>query len=229
MNSRTEDSSAPPRNRTKGSAPSRNKRWWIIALLFMAIILALSFYFDKEIVVFFSSLRNFYLNEFFLGIKLLDTDLLVIAFLTLLLLWTKKKREWILPLWLTIGITAGVSFALKILVHRIRPFAAGIVSLVSGITASSSYLVWDFSFPSFDTAFTFCAVPILSKLYPKLKYFWIGFAVLVALSRVYFGVHYLSDVISGGLIGLLIGLAIVKIEDKNKFFRRIYERVFKRK
>jgi undecaprenyl-diphosphatase len=205
------------------------KRWWIIAILFAAIALAVSFYFDKEIVIFFSSFRNLYLNDFFLGIKFLDGDILVIAFLTFLLLLTRKKREWILPLWLTIGITEAVSFALKVLVHRVRPFATGIVSLASGITASASYLVWDFSFPSFDTAFTFCAVPILTKLYPKLKYFWIGFAVLVAMSRVYFGVHYLSDAISGGLIGLLIGLIIVKLEEKNKFFGRVYGKIFKKR
>jgi undecaprenyl-diphosphatase len=205
------------------------KKWLIIALLFAAIILALSFYFDSAIVVFFSSIRSLYLNSFFLGIKLLDTDIIVIVFLTLLLLLSKKKREWILPLWLTIGITAGVSFALKVLVHRTRPFATGIVSLASGITASASYLVWDFSFPSFDTAFTFCAVPILTKLYPKLKYFWIGFAVLVALSRVYFGVHYLSDVISGGLIGLLIGIIIVKLEEKYKFFGKSYGKIFRKR
>jgi undecaprenyl-diphosphatase len=205
------------------------KRWWLIALLFAAIILALSFYFDSAIVRFFASFRSLYFNEFFLGIKFLDTDVIVIAFLTFILLFTKKKREWILPLWLTIGITAIASFALKILVHRIRPFSVGIVSLASGITASASYLVWDFSFPSFDAAFTFCVIPILSKLYPKLKYFWIGFAILVGLSRVYFGVHYLSDVISGALIGYLIGVMIVRIEDKNKFFKKLYHKVFRNK
>ena len=206
----------------------QNKKRWLILILAFMIILGLSFYFDKEIVTFFSSLRNLYLDGLFLGTRLLDTSIFIVIFLTLLLLWKKKKREW-LSLWLTMGITAIVSFVLKVLVHRIRPFSAGVVSLASGITASASYLVWDFSFPSFDTAFAFCVVPILSKLYPKLKYLWIGFAALVALSRVYFGVHYLSDVISGGLIGYLIGWAIVNIEDKTKFFKKFYRKVFKNK
>jgi undecaprenyl-diphosphatase len=161
----------------------------------------------------------------FLGVKFLDTEIFVILFLTLLLLWKKQKREWILPLWITMGITAIISFALKILIHRTRPFTTGIVSLASGITAKASYFIWDFSFPSFDTAFAFCAVPILSKFYPKLKYLWIGFAVLIALSRVYFGVHYLSDVVFGSLIGYFIGVAIVKVENKSKFFKKVYERL----
>ena len=164
-----------------------------------------------------------------MGIKFLNTEIFIVIFLTLLLLWRKKKREWILPLWLTMGATAIITVALKIIVHRIRPFTAGIVPLASGITAKASYSVWDFSFPSGDTSFIFCTIPILSKLYPRLKYLWIGFAVFVALSRVYFGVHFPSDVISGALIGYFIGLIIVKSENKTKFFGKIYNKIFKKK
>lgn len=205
-----------------------NKKNWAITGLFTAIILAASFYFDNQIVIFFSSLRNFYLTQLFLGIKFLDAEIFVVIFLTLLLLFSKKKKEWILPLWLTLGLTAVTTFLLKILIHRIRPFATGIVSLASGITPNPNYLIWDFSFPSFDTAFVFSAIPLLSKFYPKLKWAWIAFAGLVLLSRVYFGVHYLSDVISGALIGLLIGIIIVKLEEKKKFGERIYRRIFKK-
>lgn len=205
------------------------KKRGVIWGISIAIILGLGFYFDNEIVKLFSNARNLYLDKLFLGVKFLNTEIFVVIFLTLLLLWKKKKREWILPLWLTMGITAIITVALKVIVHRIRPFTAGIVSLASGITAKASYLVWDFSFPSGDTSFAFCAIPILSKLYPRLKYLWISFAVLVALSRVYFGVHYPSDVISGALIGYLIGAIIVKSENKTKFFGKIYNKIFKKK
>lgn len=204
------------------------KKGLIIWGILIAILLGLSFYFDNEIVKFFSNIRNIYFDNFFLGIKFLNTEVIIVALLTLLLLWKKKKREWILPLWITMGITTIITVALKIIVHRIRPFAAGLVPLATGIISKASYSVWDFSFPSGDTSFIFCAVPILSKLYPKLKYLWIGFAVLVGLSRVYFGLHYPSDVVSGALIGLFIGMIIVKTEEKTKFFGRIYNKIFKK-
>lgn len=205
------------------------KKRWIIGVIFIAIVLGLSFYFDNEIIKFISNLRNLYLDKLFLVIKFLNNEIIIVILLTLLLLWKKKKREWILPLWLTMGITAIITVALKIIVHRLRPFSAGIVPLAAGIIAKASYLVWDFSFPSGDTSFIFCTIPIVSKLYPKLKYFWIGFAVLVGLSRIYFGLHYPSDVISGALIGLFTGMIIVKTEEKTKFFGRIYNKIFRKK
>ena len=71
----------------------------------------------------------------------------------------------------------------------------------------------------------FCAIPILDKEFPKLKYFWIAFAVLVAFSRIYFGLHFLSDVIAGGLIGYLIGIFIVNLEKEKKFGEKIYGKI----
>jgi len=75
----------------------------------------------------------------------------------------------------------------------------------------------------------FCALPILSKEFPKLKYAWIAFAGLVAFSRVYFGVHFLSDVIAGSLIGFLVGTIIVRGEKEYKFTERILRRIFERR
>ena len=84
-----------------------------------------------------------------------------------------------------------------------------------------NYLVWNFSFPSFQAMLAFCAVPILAKEFPRFKYVWIIFAGLVAFSRVYFGVHFLSDVIAGGIIGYLLGIIVVKLEKEKKFGEKI--------
>jgi undecaprenyl-diphosphatase len=132
-------------------------------------------------------------------------------------LWSENKRKWILPLWLTLFLSAVVGFLLKITVQRPRPFIAGIVSTLPNLM-EKSFTTWNFSFPSFQSMLVFCALPILIKEFPKLKYFWITFAVLVAFSRVYFGLHFLSDVIAGGLIGYIIGTIVIKYEKENRKF-----------
>ena len=60
----------------------------------------------------------------------------------------------------------------------------------------------------------FAALPLLNKEFKKFRYIWLAFAILIGLSRAYFGVHYLSDVFSGAIIGYLIGLSMVLLEEK---------------
>jgi len=199
------------------------KKWWILGIVLLSIIL--SIYFDNIIVESFSKIRNVLLDEGFLGITFVSSEIVIFFFLTSLFLWKEHKRRWILPLWLTLLVSALVSFLLKIVIKRPRPFQQGLVSIPDAL-ASTSYAIWNFSFPSFQTMLVFCVIPILSKEFPKIKWAWILFASLVGISRLYFGVHYLSDVIVGGLIGYFIGVLIIKLEKKYKFGKRIYKKIF---
>ncbi len=194
--------------------------------LLIFLILA-SFYFDYEIIKGISLVRNSFLDNFFMKINFLSSEIIIFLFLTGLFLLKKNKRKWILPLWLTFALSSMASFLLKISIQRARPFQQGIVSTLP-ILEKASHLIWNFSFPSSHAILVFCALPVLSKEFPKFKYLWIGFATLIAFSRVYFGLHFLSDVIAGGLIGYLIGTIIVKIEKEEKFSEKIYRRIFRR-
>ena len=195
------------------------KRNFLIAVIVILAII-ISFYFDSEIVEGVSLIRNNFLNDFFMGITFVSSEVIIFFFLTSLFLWREHKRRWILPLWLTLGLSVIFGFLLKIAVQRPRPFQTGIVSILP-VLEESNYLVWNFSFPSFQAMLAFCAVPILAKEFPKFKYVWIIFAGLVAFSRIYFGLHFLSDVIAGGIIGYLLGVFIVKLEKEKKFGERI--------
>ena len=200
------------------------KRKNIILVFTLFLFGMLSFYFDSQIIKFISILRTSFLDEFFLGITFLSSELIIFFFLTSLFLWSEKKRKWILPLWVSLFFSVVVSFFLKISVQRMRPFQLEIVSTLP-ILISESFAKWNFSFPSFQAMLVFCAIPILDKEFPKLKYFWIAFAALVAFSRIYFGLHFLSDVIAGGLIGYLIGTLVVKFEREKKFGEKIYDKI----
>ncbi len=195
---------------------------WIIFSLFMFFVLR----FDSDIVKGISMIRNSVLSNFFMGITFFSSSVIIFIFLTALFIW-KNKKKWILPLWLTMLVSVIISFLLKVSIQRMRPYQMELISILPGFE-SLAHSIWNFSFPSFQAMLVFSAVPFLSKEFPRFRYVWMIFASLVALSRVYLGVHFLSDVILGGLIGYLIGAAIIKTEKENKYCERFYKKIFKK-
>ncbi len=177
------------------------KKEYILLYLIFAISLLLGFFFDKQIVLALTDYRIPVLNEFMIWISYGGTWFVVLILMTSLFLWNERKRRWILPLWLSIGISALITKVLKIVILRDRPYLAfGFDALVES-TGSS--------FPSGHATAVFSTLAVLDKEFPKIKWFWLAFALLVAFSRMYLGVHYLTDVAVGGIIGLTVGLFVV--------------------
>jgi len=200
------------------------KKRTLLYFFLLIVLIALSFIYDNQIIIFFSSLRNTFLNSFFAGFTF-ESQLLMFLFLTVLFLWKEHKRRWIIPLWLSLAFSELISNAIKFIVQRPRPFEAGVVSAVEFVRSLIHGSINVFSFPSAHAMAAFSVLPVLDKEFPKFKYVWIIFACLVALSRVYFGVHYMSDVIAGAAIGYAIGLFFVFIEEKYAVGKRILEKL----
>ena len=106
------------------------------------------------------------------------------------------------------------NFILKNLVARVRPYD---VNTAIAILIKKPL---DFSFPSGHTAASFAAMTAL--FLAKMKKAWIAaliLAVLIAFSRLYFYVHYPTDVLGGAVVGVLsgiIGYTIVEKIDKRR-------------
>jgi undecaprenyl-diphosphatase len=64
-----------------------------------------------------------------------------------------------------------------------------------------------FSMPSGHAATAFAAAVAVGIVHPRLRWPLVGLASLVALSRVWLGVHYLSDVLAGAAIGTAVAVA----------------------
>jgi undecaprenyl-diphosphatase len=194
-------------------------------LYLFLLLIVIAFYFDNVIIQGFAFIRNSVLSQILLAFTWITNEIVVFAFLTLMLFYGSKKK-WIIPFWATLALSTIISILLKIMTQRLRPFQQGLLATLPEL-AKISHFSWNLSFPSFNTMIMFCALPIINKQYPRLKKTWLILAILVALTRVYFGLHFLSDVLVGGLIGYLIGMWIIKLETDKRFFHKIVRKVKK--
>jgi len=100
---------------------------------------------------------------------------------------------------------------LKELFERARPCNV-LSDALTPLGCTGSY-----SFPSNHAVNNFAAAAFFTKLYPRYKSVLFITASLVALSRVYLGLHYPSDIIAGAGIGFVFGyfggLLLLKIDD----------------
>jgi undecaprenyl-diphosphatase len=98
-----------------------------------------------------------------------------------------------------------LAFLIKEWADRVRPPLAGhgVEPLVA--TPDSP------SFPSGHAATAFAAATVVAAFHPRLRVPMFGLAGLVALSRVYLGVHYWFDILAGAALGVLVGLVLVSV------------------
>jgi len=124
-----------------------------------------------------------------------------------LLIWGKAKGRWLVfTVVITVLLTDQISAHLiKHLVERVRPCNA-LPGVLTPAGASSA-----FSFPSSHAANMGGSMLVLSRAFPIFTWLFTLIALLVGLSRVYLGLHYPSDVLSGYVLGIVIGWGVLKI------------------
>ena len=196
-----------------------------LTLLFIAFAYTLSLFFgvvrnvivsnqiiasDIRVENLFYAFRDLELIKIFTWITLIGKWQMIssLVFTAVLILWLRRKRIYIIPLFITIAGSELFNLIGKIAIHRERPELA-------------FYAENTFSFPSGHStiamSFFGFIIYILLRRKRKLKYkinilfSGITLILLIGLSRLYLGVHFLSDVWGGYLLGLLwlvIGISV---------------------
>jgi len=153
---------------------------------------------ERHLEHWFVGQRTGWLDWFFIALSWIGTLGLVwvaIAF-AVALTW---RRPWIL---LTVVVAdLGADFLAdvgKAVVHRHRPFEHQL-----GPRSSTH------SFPSGHAATSFACATVLSHYVPRLRAPLFLLAALIALSRVYDGMHYPTDVLAGAVLGVLTALLLL--------------------
>jgi len=163
--------------------------------------------------------RHASLTRFFFAVTLLGKFQLIagLAALASAAFWLWGKRKYILPMWMALLGSEIFVFFSKIIFHRERPIELSV------------YLEKSFSFPSGHAA---AAVAFYGFLFyfawrhtrrwnRKLHILFLsGFLIfMIGFSRLYLGVHYLSDVLGGYLLGGIWLLAARSILEWRRFYR----------
>ena len=166
---------------------------------------------DESILLFIQeSIRNPMWTPYIKVITTLGNGGAIWILLTLLMLIIPKTRRvgcmMVLSL---IGTLLINNILIKNLVARTRPY-----EVIAGLT----YLVKkpiEYSFPSGHAGSSFAAAWVMFRQLPK-RYGIpaLLLAILIALSRLYVGVHYPSDVLFGMISGTLISLVAETIVER---------------
>ncbi len=173
---------------------------------------------DKTVFAFFNqTLTNPVFDKFFPFITNGEHWVLLYAALIIWLLWKcgKNGRICVLALAITITLSDGINSRLiKPAVNRNRPCQeAGMYSRTLVNCGAGK------SFASSHAANNFAAAIILSFFFIKMRWIFFSVAALMAFSRVYVGVHYPIDIISGAIIGSLIAYLVLFVLKKVKLIK----------
>ena len=165
---------------------------------------------DIHIATLLAAFRTRILTDIFTWITLLGKSQVVLTFIaaTIALLWLWRKRAYILPLFASVIGSVTFTYLGKLAFHRPRP-------------QSAVYAEYSFSFPSghatiavaFYGFLTYLLIRFTPSWKRKVNLFFAGVLIILAigLSRVYLGMHYISDVWGGYLVGaiwLIVGISL---------------------
>lgn len=180
---------------------------WLFGFLLFGVVL---FYFDKLIIKSFTSIS--YLFNFFMFFGRFELLLSLMVLIFVFLLVRDRKR-----IYLYIFLLASsyiISLLVKILVMRPRP--------LDYLDVEAANLIVSSSFPSSHAFILLALLPLVLLYSRKIGYVYFIITIPIMLSRVYFGLHYPTDIFFGAFIGYLYGKSIINFENRKKIFQKVY-------
>ena len=172
--------------------------------------------YDKELFLFLNNLGSATWDSFWMFVTNKWSSIpiyLGLAILSYKQLGLKKTLLLVVAVVLLITVTDQLANFFKNGVQRLRPCydtdLTGLMRLVKSSCGGKFGYFSAHAANSFASAFFFCY--IFRSKFPWLGFVLMFWAIFVAYSRIYIGVHFPLDVISGVLIGMLLSWLFSKL------------------
>ena len=186
--------------------------WWLTLLIpiILGAVVAITepiYAFERSVFDLLQKLPDFFYNIFKVITEIGDSKgvIPITALILIVFSLCKKFFEVGLPVTLTVIVSRIINITLKLIISRERPdfklFYAGESSFPSGHAQNNMALY---------IAFLLALLLIVNskKIKALLKVFLIALPIIIGITRIYFGVHYLSDVVAGWCMGALVAIVV---------------------
>jgi len=184
------------------------------AILVLVFLTYFTVNYDSQIFSAVRSVKNPVLDVIMLLVTNIATLYIGVP-IVLALVYLSKNRKLLADFFVALLIGIALTLLLKMAIARPRP--EDIMNV--GFWASATFS----SFPSDHASTAFVMFGIMGHHLKKWKLWLYLLAVLIAISRVYLGVHYPTDVLAGAFLGILVSQLVIKYKLGNrlrKAFRR---------
>jgi undecaprenyl-diphosphatase len=182
--------------------------YWLIGIAIAALAIALGFYFDDTVRDFMAEHQTPALRSFMRYVSLFGDWPSHVAFglLLLAIAWIRDSKKWtriFLAMLIAMSLAGVTGHVIKRMIPRPRPSVHTDMRW-GGPRFSSKY----HSFPSghvdASTAF-FCSLFLANR---RIGLACFPIPILIGLSRMYLGAHYLSDVVCAAVLGILCAVFV---------------------
>lgn len=162
-----------------------------IAIIGMVLII-LALFFDPYFNVLFERMRNDFLTNMMIFIT--DFGLLFLIVIIVAVSFWKRKYRMLMFMAICAVLAFEGAFLLKMIFQIPRPY---VLAYTDPLFLASGH-----AFPSIHTAFIVALVPFQKHLFKKRNLIFIYLMMFaVVFSRVYLGVHSMSDIVAGIAVG----------------------------
>ena len=182
--------------------------YWLIGIAIAALAIALGFYFDDTLRDFMAEHQTPALRSFMRYVSLFGDwpSHVAVGLLLLAIAWIRDSKKWtriFLAMLIAMSLAGVTGHVIKRTIPRPRPSVHTDMRW-GGSRFSSKY----HSFPSghvdASTAF-FCSLFLANR---RIGLACFPIPILIGLSRMYLGAHYLSDVVCAAVLGISCALFV---------------------